>query len=287
MIIIENDHLQVELTNIGAEVQKVTDTHTGKNKMWSGDPEYWGRISPVLFPIVGALKGGTYRYENHTYTLPRHGFLRDQMFVTNHLEKSKVRFHFESSGQFKDVYPFEFTIYVNYEIVERTLHVTWEVQNNTDGSMYFSIGGHRGFALPMIEGRKTADHVIKFQSNQQLKQYQLVDNLLEEVKDQAISSTFSLSPERFKQDALVYKHVDKVSVIIDQSTMIELDVQDAPYVGVWSPYKEGEDELAFICIEPWYGLADTTDASGSLEEKKGIQKLAVGEHFTGGYTIKF
>ncbi|MFB4214010.1 aldose 1-epimerase family protein [Shouchella sp. JSM 1781072] len=287
MIIIENDDLQVELMNSGAEVQKVIDKHTGKNKMWSGDPEYWGRVSPILFPIVGALKGGTYRYENQMYTLPRHGFLRDQMFVTNHLERSKVRFHFESSGQFTDVYPFEFTIHVNYELVERSLKVTWEVKNDTDGPMYFSIGGHPGFALPMREGRKTADHVIELQSSQQLKQYQLVDNLLEEVKDQAISSSFSLSPERFKRDALVYEGVDKVSVTIDQSIMLELDVQDAPYVGVWSPYREGEDELAFICIEPWYGLADTTETSGSLEEKKGIQKLAVGEQFTGGYTIKF
>lgn len=35
--------------------------------MWDAKPEYWKRTSPVLFPIVGSLNNGSYRYEGKEY----------------------------------------------------------------------------------------------------------------------------------------------------------------------------------------------------------------------------
>ena len=39
---------------------------------WCGDPKYWGRTSPVLFPFVGAPKNKEYRYEGRTYPMGQH-----------------------------------------------------------------------------------------------------------------------------------------------------------------------------------------------------------------------
>ena len=51
--------------------------------MWDADPAFWGRTAPVLFPIVGALKDNSYRYEGQTYLMgawlcPRYGFYFDR-----------------------------------------------------------------------------------------------------------------------------------------------------------------------------------------------------------------
>ncbi|WZU00881.1 hypothetical protein MGH68_15460 [Erysipelothrix sp. D19-032] len=37
--------------------------------MWRGDAKYWGRVSPVLFPIVGRVKDGFYVYDGQKYEL--------------------------------------------------------------------------------------------------------------------------------------------------------------------------------------------------------------------------
>ncbi|RQW22048.1 aldose 1-epimerase family protein [Bacillus sp. C1-1] len=285
MIIIENDRLQVEIAHKGAEVQKVTQKTTTQNRMWSGDPAYWGRVSPILFPIVGGLKNETYSYKGKSYTLPRHGFLRDQVFVTHSLSKTKARFHFESSGQFAHVYPFEFTVYIDYELHENTLHIQWRVVNNSEEEMLFSIGGHPAFSLPMEENTNLEDHVLTLRSEKEVTSYQLTDGLLKEVE--ALPQSLSLVPRWFKDDALVYKGIQTVEILVKEETKLRVDLHGAPYVGIWSPYKEQDQELAFICIEPWYGIADKWDASGNLEDKEGIQRINANESFKEGYTIHF
>ncbi|WP_281284345.1 aldose 1-epimerase family protein [Shouchella miscanthi] len=281
----ENDLLQVEIAHKGAEVQKVTHKSMAQNRMWSGDPAYWGRVSPILFPIVGGLKNETYSYKGKSYTLPRHGFLRDQIFVTDSLSKTKASFHFESSGQFAHVYPFEFTIYIQYELHENALHVHWQVVNDSNEDMLFSIGGHPAFSLPMKEGAKAEDHILTLQSEKEVTSFQVTNNLLKKVE--SLPQSFSLAPHWFKDDALVYKGIDTVEIVLKEETKLRVDLHGAPYVGIWSPYKEEEEELAFVCIEPWYGIADKWDATGNLEDKEGIQRLKPSNHFKAFYQISF
>ncbi len=75
--IIENDWLKVEIDSNGAEIQAVEHKKNKINYMWTGDSAYWGRVSPVLFPIVGRLKEDQYQLEGKTYEMSQHGFLRD------------------------------------------------------------------------------------------------------------------------------------------------------------------------------------------------------------------
>ena len=70
---IKNDQLTVEISSLGAELQSIKDAN-GNEYLWDGDPEYWGRHSPLLFPIVGGLWKDTYRIDDKEYTQPRHGF---------------------------------------------------------------------------------------------------------------------------------------------------------------------------------------------------------------------
>ena len=48
---IKNDSLSLSISEHGAELQSIKDIN-GKEYLWDGDPEYWPRHSPILFPIV-------------------------------------------------------------------------------------------------------------------------------------------------------------------------------------------------------------------------------------------
>jgi len=41
-----------------------------------------------------------------------------------------------------------------------------------------------------------------------------------------------------------------------------------------------------VCLEPWHGVADSTNASGNLVEKEGILGLEPRGTFTTGYRIE-
>ena len=70
---LQNEYLTVEVSDLGAELQSIKDADD-KEYLWQGDDKYWGRRSPILFPIVCGLWKGTYRTEGETYQLGRHGF---------------------------------------------------------------------------------------------------------------------------------------------------------------------------------------------------------------------
>src|SRR5438094_8650800 len=84
---IQNDSLKVGIDEKGAELKSIVLRISNLEYMWSGDPAYWAKTSPVLFPIVGTLKGNRYFFNDKPYNLSRHGFARDKTFsVTEHSE---------------------------------------------------------------------------------------------------------------------------------------------------------------------------------------------------------
>ncbi len=66
-----------------------------------------------------------------------------------------------------------------------------------------------------------------------------------------------------------------------------MDFKGFPYVGIWSPINREGRISDFICIEPWYGIADTVSKPQELSEKKGIQLLESGSKFEASYTMTF
>ena len=80
MYYIENKYLEVGIDPKGAELVSLYHKDHDLEYMWGADPVFWGKSSPVLFPIVGGLKDNSYIFEGKTYDLPRHGFARELVF---------------------------------------------------------------------------------------------------------------------------------------------------------------------------------------------------------------
>ena len=53
MIYLENLYLSVDISEHGAELCSLRSS--GREYLWQAVPAYWGRHSPVLFPIVGSV----------------------------------------------------------------------------------------------------------------------------------------------------------------------------------------------------------------------------------------
>ena len=79
----------------------------GVEYLWQADPEYWKRHSPVLFPIVGSLWEGVYRYEGKEYRMGQHGFARDMDFSLLRKSGDEVWYRLVSDEGTLEKYPFE------------------------------------------------------------------------------------------------------------------------------------------------------------------------------------
>ncbi|PAF39649.1 aldose epimerase [Terribacillus saccharophilus] len=291
MIRLENEALIVDIAELGGEVRSVLHKDTQLSYMWSGDAAYWGRVSPVLFPIVGRLKDGQYTAEGKTYELSQHGFLRDAVFQVSDAQDDSVTFVKESNGEYRDVYPYEFRVEIRYRLEEDQLHVDWKVNSlDKEDTMYFSIGAHPAFRVPLQSGEHAADYKLHLKpvQDKQITTYELVDGLIQEKEQPAVLPAVPIQAALFENDALVYDHIEEVRLQSSAGNGVAVSLSGFPYVGIWSKYDAVSGTMApFVCIEPWFGIADTTDSTGVLSQKAGIQKLAPDAEFNSSYRMTF
>lgn len=154
---ISNGQIAIQVDSMGAELKSFKRLDTGTEYMWEGDPAYWKRTSPVLFPIVGSLRDGSFLLDGKRYPMGQHGFARDMEFQLKNQGEREIWFRLESDAQTLAKYPYAFSLEVGYELQETTVIVKWNVSNPSDQDLYFSIGGHPAFRCPVAKGivRKT------------------------------------------------------------------------------------------------------------------------------------
>ena len=284
---LENEFLCVEIAEMGAEVTRIYDKTEDNEILWEGNPVYWKRHSPVLFPNVGKTYKNRVLINGTQYPTSQHGFARDNVFTCIEAADEKASFMFRSSEETKEVYPFDFELHINYKLNKKELTVEWQVKNCGDETMYFTIGGHPAFRFAKSEETK-ADYVLKVPGKEKLE-YVLIDiscgcaNVDEVHTLQLSEETYPLSDELFAKDALV---VDNGQ--IEEAWLCHKD--GTPYVGVRSAgfpnYGIWSVEGApFVCLEPWMGRCDNVGFNAELSEKPNVNKVEAGEKFIKDYTI--
>jgi len=284
---ISNNFLSVQIANKGAELQSIYNKQHNLEYLWNGDPAIWGKKSPVLFPIVGELKDHVYVYNGKKYALSRHGFAREMEFEVTEQTETSITFSIHSDEKTLSIYPFEFIFSVRYMLAENALHVTYTVENKGNETMYFSVGGHPAFKVPLVEGTTFEDYQLVFDEKETLERWPISSEGLIETSPAPFlknESAVSLRKELFSADAIVFKNLRSTGVSIkSEKTPHGLTVvfKDFPYLGIWET--KGGD---FVCIEPWCGIADSVNTSGKLEEKEGINTLSASNVFKVSFTIE-
>lgn len=276
---ITNGTLTASIHPLGAELTSLKDSN--REYIWQADPKYWPKHSPVLFPIVGALKNNSYLYKGKIHAMDRHGFARDSTFnLTSQTEDSAV-FTLVSNNDTRVMYPFDFELEMRYTLKDKTLAIEYTVTNKSDNDMPFSIGAHPAFALP----KKFSDYSLKFENNEPLESRQLSDNLITDttVTHQAENGILPLDYSLFEKDALVFTNLQSRSVelIEDDKPILKVGYEKFPHLGIWT-----KENAPFICIEPWQGYADKSDATGNIVEKEGTLTLSPGEKYNATIAIQ-
>ncbi|MEJ7588306.1 MAG: aldose 1-epimerase family protein [Ferruginibacter sp.] len=286
MYTIENDILRVMINPVGAELTSLVNKTNGLEYLWSGDPAYWAKKSPVLFPVVGTLKNNTYNFNNKNYELGRHGFAREKLFTVMGEEPTALTFELSNDETTVRLFPFQFSLSINYTIRESSLDVTYRVHNKGNKNMYFSIGAHPAFKLPIDNGLVYEDYFLLFNQIENAGNWPIDANGLIESGSRPLlrhTDRLPLSKSLFYKDALVFKDLvsDEVQVKSEKSTAgLNFTFKGFPYFGIWSAKDAG-----FICLEPWCGIADSTDTNQQLTDKEGIIGLAAGEAFTRTWSV--
>ncbi|MBJ2124679.1 aldose 1-epimerase family protein [Flavobacterium sp. IB48] len=276
---ISNSILKASINHAGAELFSIKDKQDNEY-IWEGNPDFWGKHSPVLFPIVGTLKNNTYKINGKEYHLPRHGFARDMEFSLIEKTENKAIFSLKSSEETLEKYPFEFELQLIYTLKESALELEYKVINCSKEKMPFSIGAHPAIALP----NNFEDYAFQFEKEENLKYY-LLENDLISSKTKVLepkNNLVALNYELFKNDALIFKTLESKSLTIlnNSKPYVKVDYKDFPSLGIWT-----KENAPFICIEPWLGYSDTEENTGDLYEKEGILTLNTNKDFSAKFSI--
>lgn len=286
MIRLENKHLAVTISPLGAELQSVLDKEHDLEFLWQGDPAFWAKHSPVLFPIVGTLKYDRYHYQGKEYSLPRHGFARTSIFsVESHHQESAV-FFLRASADTHAVYPFAFELRIKYTLDTTALRVTYHVSNPVADDLYFSVGGHPAFQVPLEKQFAYTDYFLEFNEEETSPKWPISpEGLILEHPEPLLKQTtvLPLSKELFFGDALVLKNISSSVVSLKSEKGergLDFDFSGFPYLGIWAA-----KNADFVCIEPWCGIADSVSTNQDLTQKEGIIYLGAHQEFERSWQI--
>lgn len=285
---LKNEMLTIQVSGHGAELQSIRKD--GYEYLWQGNPEYWGRRSPVLFPIVGSVWEKQFRVDGKVYEMGQHGFARDMDFELVSASDTEVWYKLESTEDTLKAYPWPFVLEIGYKLDGNSVEVLWKVTNPGDKEMYFQIGAHPAFYYPGYDPETEDRGVVAFDRNDNLQRSGFKGK---GCVDPQARFPIPLSDDgmlRLKRDIfddidtlmLENDQVHKVVFLKNDSSPYLTVTFDAPVVAIWSPPKRN---APFFCIEPWYGRCDRADFTGEFKDRDWVNALAPGATFSASYTI--
>lgn len=284
---LENTLLELEVSAQGAELQNIRNKRTGFEYLWQGNPAYWKRRSPVLFPIVGAVWNGKFRMDGKTYEMGQHGFARDMVFTpVSDCPDDELWFRLESSPKTLERFPREFRLEIGYKLDDTRISVMWRVENIGDKELPFQIGAHPAFNIPGFNADDAVHGYFAFDTNN------LVAELISEkgcVGDETFRPALDtegmlpIQSDTFSHDALIFGggQLHRVSLLDKEKQPLLTALFRSPYMGLWAP---GSD-APFVCIEPWYGRADSVGYEGDFSSRHQMNRLAPGAVFNASYML--
>lgn len=287
LVVLESKLLVAKIKAGGAELVSLTSKESGIEYVWCGDPKFWGRHTPVLFPIVGSLKDGHYFVDGKEFKLGQHGFARDMAFVIKKQTVDSVELSLGANEATFEKYPFKFELNISYQLSDDGISTNWEVVNKDDKKIFFGIGGHPAFNVPLEKGLAFEDYFLEINPSIERTRLPFVPPFLDVAKKYSEKlDKIALTHEIFSNgNVFVYETTGANSIVLKSSKSpheLTLSYDGFPFVGFWSP---SPAKAPFVCIEPWWSHADTPDAPLELKEKPWEQSLEVGAKFNTSYLI--
>ncbi len=284
-----NDFLMITVSSRGGELRSVRDKN-GTEYLWQGDKAYWSGRAPHLFPYVGRLTEGKYKAGNQVYTMNKHGFIRAAELQIEILQENRMVLRMDADEKTKEQYPYDFTCRICYELEEHTLSITYQVENHGDTDMFFGIGGHPGFCVPLEKDLSFEDYYLEFTASCNPIQIGFSEECFLNGEDVEYplekGALIRLKHSLFDDDAIVLKDMSREIVLKSDrgNRGVTVSYPDMDYLGIWHQPKT---DAPYVCIEPWTSLPSRQGMIESLETQPSLISLAVGKEYCNQWSITF
>lgn len=288
MITLQNEELKVSINALGAQITSVLDVKTKTEYIWNADPTVWPYHAPNLFPIVGGLKNNQLHVNGQAYNLNRHGFARTSTFRKIEAAPHQAIFELRYNNETLKVYPYKFEFQVIYFLTKRTLKIIYKVINMDNKKIFYSVGAHPAFNVPLATGEKFEDYYLEFNQEEELISHSATGTGLFDGNTFAVptyNKRVDLKRSLFEKDALVFKKLKSRTVTLKSNLsekQVKVEFPHFNYLGIWT-----KANAPFVCIEPWLGCADAENFFGEFMDREGIQSLGVGHVSEAEYCITF
>lgn len=279
--VLENKVLKVTIDDKGAQLCSVWDKEAEFERIAEGKPQVWDRHAPILFPFVGKVIDGKYRYDGKEYEMKtQHGFARDMEFTCVEETADSITHRVTSTRETLAIYPFSFELMVTHAFDEnnpRKLVVKWAVKNTGENHMYYFIGAHPGFNTIEEDPKAKESYYLEFPGKDKLTYFGVNNQSGFAAPDKTKELPLEGGFAPFRDDVymtLIFDNQDLSTVRIckpDKTPFVTLESPDFPCYGIWA-----KENGRFICLEPWMGRTDDHGFTGTIEEKIGVQKLEPG-----------
>ncbi len=285
---IENDHLKISVNSMGAELYSLYSKKTNTEYLWQGDPNFWSGRAYNLFPFIGRMYEGYFRYDGKKYPSRAHGLARYFEFTLEKQTKNSLTFLFTDNEETHKEYPFAFAFRVEFIIQGAEVVTRYEVTNTDNKTLICAFGGHPGINVPFGNG-KFEDYYLEFGKNLPICR-QLLSESDRYMADKSVKyplvdgRKLPLQHQLFQHDAIILENTggDVALKSTQDDRYVSMKFNDYPFIGFWQILKDG---APYICLEPWSALPAIDGVIVDLETKPHMTHVPVGEKAEKSFTL--
>lgn len=190
---------------------------------------------PVLFPICGGLPNNSLPLPQGTFSLPQHGFARQQPWELSALSDGQgIALELRDSEVSRASYPFAFLLRLEVRLESGALSITTTVRNDSSDVMPFSFGLHPYFNVTSLKTTRLEG---------------LPEQCLNHLSMAEAATADQLRLLNDGVDLLVRPSGNVRLVDPEAGTSLELQLS-APFdlAVIWT-----EPPRPMVCVEPWTG----------------------------------
>ncbi len=284
---IRNHAMTVTVDEMGAQLMSITAAD-GTEYLWNGDPAYWSGRSPILFPYVGRLTNDRYTYGGREYEMTRHGFARRTEFSVLAQGKDHITLHMEDTAESRKGYPFAFHFDVSYVLEDNMLVIVYATENMDSKVLFFGVGGHPGFRVPLEAGKSFDDYRLTFDQPCRPNRVLLGESYMISGQEAPYALEndvhLPLHHDLFDHDAIILKNFARSVTLSagEGSRGVSLACPKMRYLGVWHQPKT---DAPYVCLEPWVSLPSREGVVEDLSQQFDLISLPPRQRYENRWTV--
>lgn len=274
-----NDTMTLTVNELGGELVSLR-TKDGREWLWQGKAPFWRQTAPHLFPFIGKHTQDCYLHQGVEYPSLLHGFLHKSVLRCTHSARDRLVLSLTATAQTREIYPFDFCFEITYALRDTIVEISYSIANMGNDTMYFSVGGHPGFNIPLAEETLFEDWELVFPHAHAPRRMLISDDCFytgySEPYCLAGGTRLPLNHDLFHREAVILAQTGGEVCLQSAKSRkrVLLRYPDMPFLAVWhTPHTQAP----FLCLEPWTALPARKDICETLAAQPFLTALAAGK----------